>query len=210
MQKIMFNDLYGLTEAVLDGRKTMTRRIIKFGDEIENMPIYGAYDKEYQCAFFSENNKDISTCAKSAYKVGEVVAIAQNYKDVHSACNPNDVRYKPYCTAYSVGFLEATNGWHNKMFVRADIMPNHIKITDIKVERLQDIPEEECLREGIMEGEFLNTWDRYYFDTVGDVHNHHTFKTPRAAFAALIDKVGKKGTWASNPWVFAYSFELVD
>ena len=30
------------------------------------------------------------------------------------------------------------------------------------------------------------------------------------AFAALIDKVSGKGTWKKNPWVFAYSFELID
>ena len=32
----------------------------------------------------------------------------------------------------------------------------------------------------------------------------------REAFALLIDKVSGKGTWESNPWVVAYSFELVD
>lgn len=33
--------------------------------------------------------------------------------------------------------------------------------------------------------------------------------TPREAFAALIDKVSGRGTWDSNPWVFAYTYELV-
>lgn len=35
------------------------------------------------------------------------------------------------------------------------------------------------------------------------------FNTPREAFASLIDKVSGRGTWASNPWVVAYEFELV-
>lgn len=96
------------------------------------------------------------------------------------------------------------------MFVAASLMSHHIRITNVRVERLQDISDADCLREGIMEGEFMNTWDRYYFDIIGDDVCHKTFKTPREAFAALIDRVSGKGVWESNPWVFAYTFELVD
>ena len=192
----MFNDRYGLTEAVLDGRKTMTRRII--AANAEKTFSFWSIVKMCWRVIFSIRGKQ---AALSRYARGEVVAIAQSYKDVHRACNPNDVRYKPYCTAYSVGFLEATNGWNNKMFTRADIMPHHIKITDIKVERLQDIPEEECLREGIRPCNFGKKF------TPGDTR---AYNTAREAFASLIDKVGKKGTWSSNPWVFCYSFELID
>ena len=99
-------------------------------------------------------------------------------------------------------------GWGNKMFVRADLMPHRIRITNVKVEHLQDISEEDCMREGIMEGEFMNTWDRFYYDHWGDVPNHITFRTPRAAFAALIDRISGRGTWQRNPWVFIYEFEL--
>lgn len=38
------------------------------------------------------------------------------------------------------------DGWDNKMFVRAEHMPHRIRITDIRVERLQDISDEDCLR----------------------------------------------------------------
>ena len=66
------------------------------------------------------------------YKVGEIVAVAQAYREV---AHPND------------GFLddryevkdEYAAGWTNKMFVRADLMPHHIRITNVRVERLQDI-----------------------------------------------------------------------
>lgn len=196
MKKIMFNDKYGLTKAVLNGQKTMTRRVI---------PIWHILS-------FNEDNdpsaidKEGLVAKHSRYKVGEVIAIAQAYKNVNRAGYPVDSRYDPFRTAYSVGSVKESNkGWNNKMFVRADIMPRHIKITDIKVERLQDISDEDCLKEGIMEGE----WDRYYFDELGDVPNHITFKTAREAFAALIDKVSGKGTWQSNPWVFVYEFDLI-
>lgn len=135
--------------------------------------------------------------ARSQYHVGEVVAIAQSYRDVY--LNSGSI--------YKIGLLGRTAGWANKMFVCADDMPHHIKITNIRVERLQDISDDDCLREGIRK------WDKggnplgpsYDF-----VNSPHGYATPREAFAALIDKVSGKGTWESNPMVWVYEFELVD
>lgn len=179
----MFNDKYGLTQAVLEGRKTMTRRIIQ--------------DHRY-----SDPWDLIGYCAR--YHFDEVVAIAQSYNDVNSGGYPVDSRYDPFRTAYSVGSVKESNkGWNNKMFVRADLMPHHIKITDIKVEKLQNISDEDCLKEGIKE------FTGGYGVKFGDNHNLFS-NTPRTAFAALIDKVSGKGAWEKNPWVFVYSFELID
>ena len=111
MKTIMFNDKYGLTEAVLSGRKTQTRR---------------------------------NSCR---YKVGDVVAIAQSYKDAGVRfVQEEDKEFGCYDFP-----AEQTKGWNNKMFV-----------------------------------------------------------TPREAYAALIDRLNGKGTWASNPIVWVYDFELLD
>jgi hypothetical protein len=132
------------------------------------------------------------------YQIGEEVAVAQRYEEAIHPCDwVNKMLY------------EDEPGWKNKMFVRADLMPHRIRITDIRVERLKDISDEDIMREGIMEGEFVNTWDRYYYDTWGDVPNHVTFPTPRKAFASIIDRISGRGTWQRNPWVFVYEFELI-
>ena len=96
-------------------------------------------------------------------------------------------------------------GWSNKEFVRADLMPHRIRITGIKCERLQDISEEDCMKEGIL-GDV--EYDKY--EVYGLFGNSDDgFDTPREAFASLIDKVSGRGTWKRNPWVVAYEFELV-
>ena len=96
-------------------------------------------------------------------------------------------------------------GYKNKMFVKADLMPHHIRITDIKVERLQDISDEDVLREGVWQmGELF-----YVSKAVGETPEV-AFPTAREAFWYLIDKVSGKGTWESNPFVVAYSFKLID
>ena len=65
------------------------------------------------------------------YNVGEIVAIAQPYKDI--------IEYLPMYSDAILGIdgiphKEFKAGWTNKMFVRADLMPHHIKNTDVKVD----------------------------------------------------------------------------
>lgn len=97
------------------------------------------------------------------------------------------------------------------MFVKAEEMRYQIEITDIRVERLQDISNEDCLAEGIttkIEGEF-EVGNGYGWDTTIERLERDTFLTPRAAYAALIDKISGKGTWKRNPYCFCYTFKLV-
>lgn len=199
MQKIMFNDRYGLTDAVIEGRKTMTRRLVSDRlwemwtnyDDFCNSVIGGiarggtSVSREYyrECDFFKD---------KCGYKVGEVVAVAQCYNDVVREFT--DLAFVPGST--------------NKMFVRADLMPHQIRITGVRCERLRDISDEDCLKEGInaSNSHEIGYGIPWVYEFAG---SKMVYYTPREAFAALIDKVSGRGTWKSNPWVVAYEFELV-
>ena len=230
-KKIMFNDKYSLTQAVLDGRKTMTRRVCKYDRPNETydivFPVFepNDYDNDgnivstLNYAFGWKNDKgDFTGWNIPKYKVGEVVAIAQSYESLgmnpEIALNDRD----------GIGFYTKTKfapGWKNKMFVRADLIPHHIRITNIKIERLQDISDEDCLAEGVVKVTHTvptkapQCLISYYpclplKEAADKVGWGITYSTPQLAFAALIDKVSGKGTWESNPYVFAYEFELID
>ena len=209
----MFDDKYGLTKAVLEGSKTMTRRIVKemAGGDYKKLPQIFEDCNDGSFLVFKDADDLEPIILYPKYKVGEVVAVAQAYKDT--------------CWTSPVLRLKDKPGWSNKMFVYAGLMPHQIRITGVRVERLQDISDEDCLREGIEEdspyywvpvNKSLPNWrkivegvsDMYPNDRDGKVYPHF-WDSPRKAFAALIDKVFGKGTWASNPWVFVYEFELV-
>lgn len=219
MKKIMFNDKFGLTQAVLEGRKTMTRRICKYDRPDESwdivFPVFGSkdYDNEGNLVSplfgaFGWKNKDgdFTGWNNPLYKVGEVVAIAQSYRDL--GYSPDSLDRHPKDLSIR-GLMKNSAGWNNKMFVKSYACKHHIKITNVKVERLQDISDEDCLKEGIIHA---------YTDNNG-IKRYHTPHTKRGylstdvaqqAFSFLIDKVSGKGTWESNPFVFAYEFVLVD
>ena len=186
MKKIMFNDRFGLTKAVLEGRKTQTRRIMPHCTAIimqgrKNFLVSSHYTAE-------EIAKDLAEFGSihSPYKVGDILAIAQSYKDI--GCK-ND---SP---------ISNTAGWNNKMFVRSGLMPHHTKIEQVRVERLQDISDMDCKREGIVEAYRGCYWlDGFY----------HTGDLPQIVYRELIDKISGKGTWDKNPFVFVYDFSLID
>lgn len=207
MKKIMFNDRYGLMGAVLRGDKTMTRRMERIDfypgsreEQIEKFCKRSATDAKGRQVWLGFDNKGNWIAQLiSHYAIGEEVAVAQSYKSIVEQDPDNDYGN------YYVKQFRYTPGWANKMFVRADLMPHRIRITDIKVERLQDISDEDCLKEGLIAGE----QEPRMFGFRLPKGTILSFLTPRAAFAALIDKVSGKGTWERNPWVFVYEFELV-
>ncbi len=203
MKKIMFNDQYGLTEAVLDGRKTQTRRI--------------AYEKPFKhirsCGFITEGkdkgklaiNDGNEIVAKSTYKIGELVAIAQRYIDLAN----NDEFYR-LCGIHGMPLecIKYEKGCYNKMFVKADLMPHRIRITNIRVERLQYISEDDCMKEGILCCHMEWYYDTYSFDATNDSKRKKWwYRTPIEAYKMLSCKLHLH--WDSNPLVFVYDFELV-
>lgn len=198
MQKIMFNDRYMLTDLVLSGQKTQTRRIIKPQDE--RLDYLRGWNLDWGFAEFGREGEPLlRLCPK--YYVGEVVAVAQSYEKAGVEIVP----FKKGCGKW--GNPRKLAGWTNKKFVRADLMPHAIKITNIRVERLQDISDEDCLAEGIEK--MIVGCEYYCYSFLHPNKMWEDFKSPRQAYATLIDKINGKGTWESNPYVFVYDFKLV-
>ena len=212
MKKIMFNDKFLLTQAVLDGRKTQTRRIMKGkplfpSDEIESAGVLGD-----EVQIIANGGESLITM-KLPFRVGEIVAVAQSYCSIadelencnNASCAAHYEKNVQKASEY-ISWMEHP-GFNNKMFVAADMMIHQIRITDVRVERLQDISDEDCLKEGVRK--VVNENGIYVQYYVGNGDNACSFENPRDAFARLINKVSKKDVWSENPYVFVYDFELV-
>ena len=206
MKKIMFSDKFGLTEAVLSGRKTMTRRIIKL-DSLEEYSV----SKSYGNPEWSAIEKSI-IARYARYKVGEVVSVAQSYKDAEF--HPDTQMEQEIRGSKTKGVLHCpiryVGGWNNKLFVAPNMMPHQIRITNVRVERLQDITYEDCLAEGVCKWTKDKELFKYDMADGFEMFEWRDMpRTPHEAYAALIDRISGKGTFESNPYVFVYEFELI-
>jgi len=214
MKKIMFNDRYGLTEAVISGRKTITRHIVKGprrfkGCEDTCLEFHKRLGSDiwYDCVVCDADGHELGQLPLP-FEVGDMVAVAQRYgNDDVLTFNAYDGDGQPRKDGHKRHQeMLKSPGYRNKMFVRADLMPHRIRITDLWFERLQDISDEDCLKEGV------EKWmDCYIVSGIMERggKSNVCFDTPREAFAALIDRISGRGTWKSNPWVVAYEFELI-
>ena len=202
MQKAFFNDKYQQTDAVIEGRKTMARQIMAGIDFPVNMVMGRALPDKDGKIYAVANGENI--IVKLRYKVGEVVAVAQSYRDIFKGMGQDDGRRAKYADE------KYTPGYGNKRYVRADMMIEHIRIKGVRCERLQDISDEDCMKEGVVAVADFKTRDcsRKLFALQGYEYAQ-IFNTPRRAFASLIDRVSGRGTWDRNPWVVVYEFELV-
>ncbi len=218
MQKILFNEKFGLETAVLNGTKTMTRRQFYIPKKLQYLYMpddtIRIYDTQRagHVIQWCDSNENVRMTFYPKYVIGEVVAIAQSYETMYHEIGLETMDM--FTTS-----MKNSKGWNNKMFVKADLMPHHIRITKVKAERLQDISEDECLREGVEFSQEQYKYDgtkSFFVQNITDIGSRWNrmfckhFDTPREAFAALIDKVSGKGTWNIDPYVWVYEFELID
>ena len=201
MQKMMFNNRYGMQDGVLNLYKTNTRRE-SFDSEKD---VGGVINEHGRLECYTDYNG--TPIHVSRYAIDEIVAIAQPYREIADGykqeIEPNELK-KRYIAPYIM-----KKGWVSKMFVSADLMPHHIRITDIRCERLQDISDGDCIKEGIYM--VYDEENNKMFAFVDTFRGHeYQFKTPKEAFCSLIIALNGQKFWDSNPYVIVYDFKRID
>lgn len=216
MKKIMFNDKFGLTEAVLNGKKTMTRHICKYDRPNENyeivFPVFepdeydndGNITSKLDRAFgWRDKGGNFTGWNIPKYRIGEIVAVAQCYHSFYNdECDPR--------------MFPSGAGWLNKMFIKPELMPHQIQITDIRIQKLRDISDEDVIKEGFSlkpindnngSYAFHHEYVLTYLDKRG-LSKQIKDRSAKEAYSLLIDKIYPNLLW-ENPYVFIYEFKLV-
>lgn len=203
---ILFNT--EMVRAILDGRKTCTRRLVKFHNN--RNPNWSGYVKE-GLILYNGNNQP---CNKpSPYKSGDILYVRETWR------NPNNV----YCYRADTAVLEKSYTWEKQHGWRPSIhMPKEaarlfLRVTDVRVERVQDIITGDYRTPGNINKEGL------YKPCIDCTHHNGNCKdfireqTCRLvhSFAALWNSTIRKSgietyCWAANPWVWVIEFERVE
>ena len=198
------------TRRIINPQPDIIRSINKYlcghpGYELSKKP----YTPEFAHHFLMHENKFINP----RYKVGETVYLKEPY-----AFAPLDPESKishtgltDYIYKYGNNFTRIL--WKNKLFMPKSAARYFIKITAVRAERLQDISDEDCIKEGILE-EFP---EAYGMDSnlksywrCPDGMSMEWFETPQQAYAFLFDTINGKGTWDLNPFVWVIDYSLIE
>lgn len=207
---ILFNA--EMVRAILDERKTCTRRILKHDVEtILNSPYHKAHPEV-------ENKQIISKLCQPPYQPGDILYVRETWQcwrahryeataDIRFRAGGDDVRLQfangntdsinrlDYDTFVHKWFSH--NGeWKPSLFMPKEAARIWLKVTDVRVERLQEITSEQIGREGV-EVEYPHVLNgeekRYAFSTLWN----STIKK------SDLDRYG----WDANPWVWVIEFE---
>ncbi len=154
-----------MVRAILEGRKTMTRRVIKFN-------LSGRVEFKNRQWHIADPNA-ILACP---YQIGQTLWVRESFN-----YDEDTIYYK------ADGNHPSKYKWKPSIFMPRWASRITLEVTDIKVERLQEISEEDAQKEGLklLQGGIVSE------------------------FAVLWDSInGKKYPWVSNPWVWVIGFKI--
>lgn len=192
MKPILFSG--PMVQAILDGRKTMTRRVAKpcRGEVFRLDPLFK------ELSIFKQLKGSIGMSGEyrtpvPRYKVGDILWVRETWQPL-TTVEGRTVGY--HFATGQVAWICDTTGmdiqepdkWRPSIFMPKTAARIFLKVTEIRVERLQEISEEDAISEGVPVG------------PMGDY---------RTGFYWIWEHLnGKRGYgWDTNPWVFGYKFE---
>lgn len=202
IKPILFNT--PMVRAILDGRKTCTRRICKDANEytVPDMDFYDADRRTYAVHNYAdkEHTDKLSTAERTCpICPDDILYVRETWKKA-----PNGYYY--YEDWQRNDIADVTK-WKPSIHMPKEAARIWLKVTDVRVERLQEITDEQAKREGIQYDECPTgfTWKQ---ET--DMHNCYT--TPIGAIQALWNSTIKKSDldrygWNASPWVWVIEFE---
>lgn len=189
-----------MVQAILAGRKTQTRRLT--GLEIPNQKpsSYEFLGWDKNIAVFKSPEGKFRDC-EPRYREGDILWVRETTADLRGT-----FRYR----ADNDSDLKLFTGWKPSIHMPKEAARIFLKVTNVRVERLQDISEEDAIAEGIASfnhgfgGSPRGVWYRDY------KHLSHNCR-PRDSFRTLWQSInGKKHPWDTNPWVWVYTFEQTE
>ena len=207
---ILFNT--EMVRAILDGRKTCTRRLVK----TRRKDACGFYvTKKTDGSFvgiyeYDENESMFDNPLEPPYQPGDILYVRETWEhfeccccegDEHGNCyrEPQQSALNKSCGCYMYRATDEIYGdamWHPSIHMPKEAARIWLKVTNVKVERLQDITSEQICKEGVEVEEpyVLNGEEkRYAFSSLWN----STVKKPE------LDRYG----WDANPYVWVISFE---
>lgn len=201
-----------MVQALLDGRKTKTRRT-KGLERINEHPDDWEYMGLLEGCFCFKNKKE-PTLVSFIPKLlpGDLLWVRETYSPSNALFRK---MYKASIDAHTMEqFLKMGLKWKPSIFMPKDAARIWLKVTSVKCERLQDISEADAIAEGVEEikdlpGKFKHYCPEKYYTKEKLADGLAYAEVASVSFFYLWQSINGKDSFVHNPWVFAYTFEVV-
>ena len=191
-----------MVQAILEGRKTQTRRVVKNADEIAENPHAKGW-------FINENGMAIQ-CPYG--QPGDVLWVRETWSKIITPDSKEAFVYKADDDFYK-DTIEDWSGWKPNIHMPKEAARLFLFIKSVRVERLNEISEEDAIAEGVQLIEF-NCFKNYMQgkDWVYDGLNQNGYEMiedPVGSFSSLWSSIYGYESWTANPWVWVIEFEPI-
>lgn len=200
IKPILFNT--EMVRAILDGRKSCTRQICKDANEyaVPDMDFYNADKRTYAVHNFAnrEHSEQLSTAERTCpICPGDILYVRETW-GYPIALNSNEQYVFRADEVAESGFKNDSHIWHPSINMPKEAARIWLKVTNVRVERLQEISAESALAEGA---------DKY-IHTNGGLDENMTITSFIGIWNSTIKKsdLDRYG-WDANPWVWVIEFE---
>lgn len=211
-----------MVRAILDGRKTCTRRICKDANEytVPDMDFYNADRRTYEVHNFADNEQmeQLSTAERTCpICPGDILYVRETWEHFDCCCCEGDEHGNCYQEpqqnilnkSYGCYMYRATDEiygdarWHPSIHMPKEAARIWLKVTDVRVERLQSITEDGAKAEGAIDNRgFIHSPENEY-DRIHTAREHFIKIWNSTIKKSDIDRYG----WDASPWVWVIEFE---
>lgn len=200
MKPILFNT--DMVKAILDGRKTVTRRVVRLPAGISPYRVELASEyygdlSEWDFIYGQQIKGGLADCfyrAGAPYKLGDTLYVRETWADIPETA-PGNIHFKADATEADLKWFWAEGWkWRPSIHMPKGIARLFLRVTDVRVKRLQDMTAADAYREGI----------RY----AGESTQIEVLIRFKALWDSTINKSDlERYGWAANPWVWVIEFE---
>lgn len=197
MKPILFNT--EMVRAILDGRKTVTRRVIRW-DKVDNALSCPARRKNIEIP----DDKIIERLCGAPYCMADILYVRETWTILPGTPGDN---FRPSGVYYykADGDMRPDrfrdNGWHPSIHMPKEAARIFLRVQDVHdvhVERVQEITGAECVREGIPQESLKEVGEAFTLGQFADLWDSTVKPSDRALYG-----------WDANPWVWVIDFERI-
>jgi hypothetical protein len=197
-----------MVQAILKGTKLETRRLVKHGMDLSKSNFAGFKDDH---AYFTESNSKMWFGTKCKFFIGDIIWGRETF-----AVKGQRIFYKADNNSFENAGLKGLYDfvWKPSLFMPKNFCRIFLEVENIRVERLQDISEDDAINEGletsIVKSKIFQTYLGYKNYYVQDAEDELYYRSPIDSYKSLWMSINGSQSWQENPFVWVYTFKVVE